>query len=41
LLYEGTGIVVPTDMRRAALRQKLRRVRVGDDLTELWHEWAD
>jgi hypothetical protein len=40
-LYEGSAVVVPTYLRREALRHKLKRVRVGEDLTELWHEWAD
>jgi hypothetical protein len=41
LLFEGTDIVVPTSMRWAALRRRLRRVRIGEDLTELWYEWVE
>jgi hypothetical protein len=41
LLFEDTAAAVPSTLRRAALRRKLRRVRVGEDPTELWHEWLD
>jgi hypothetical protein len=41
LLYEGTGKVLPTAMRREALRRTLKRVRVGEDLFEFWCEWKD
>jgi hypothetical protein len=41
LLYEGTDIAVPTAVRWKSLRQRLARVRVGEDATELWHEWTD
>jgi hypothetical protein len=41
LLYEGTAVVVPTHLRREALRHKLKRVRVGEDVTELWHDWIE
>jgi hypothetical protein len=41
LLFEGTDVVAPTSMRQNALRNRLTRVRVGEDVTELWHEWTD
>ena len=41
LLYEKTDNIAPTAMRWTALRRRLKRVRVGEDLFELWHEWRD
>jgi hypothetical protein len=41
LLFEGTDAVVPTQVRRAALRRKLARVRVGEDIFEFWCDWKD
>jgi hypothetical protein len=41
VLYEGTEVVVPTALRRDALRRKLTRVRIGTDMFEFWCEWKD
>ncbi len=41
LLYEGTESVVATAVRREALRQRLTRVRIGEDMFEFWCDWKD
>lgn len=41
LLFEGTEVAVPTAARWQCLRRRLVRVRVGEDTTELWHQWSD
>jgi hypothetical protein len=39
LLYEDVQQVVPTAVRWAALRQRLKRVRIGEDADEIWTRW--
>jgi hypothetical protein len=39
LLYESTDIVVPTQARREALRRRLTRIRIGEDIFEYWCDW--
>ncbi len=41
LLYEGTEAVVPTARRREAFRNRLTRVRIGEDIFEFWCDWKD
>jgi hypothetical protein len=41
LLNEAMAEGVAPDKRRAVMRPILRRVRLGDDINELWYEWND